>query len=99
MILRRMTMANDGYIKKSDAEEALWALRKGYRKAEEKCAVGGCIIEIQDLPTVDAVEVVRCKDCDNTCSGNNGLVCTIWGCGTYPDSYCSYGERKDNDQK
>lgn len=50
-------MANDGYIKKSDAEEALWALRKGYRKTEEKCAVGGCILKIQDLPIVYAVEV------------------------------------------
>jgi rubrerythrin len=47
------------YIKKSDAETALLALRKGYRKTEEKCAVDGCILEIKDLPTVDAAEVVH----------------------------------------
>jgi hypothetical protein len=35
------------------------ALRKGYRRTEEKCAVDGCILEIKDLPTVDAVEVVH----------------------------------------
>lgn len=45
-------------------------------------------------PTVDAVEVVRCKDCDNTCPGNTGLVCTIWGAGTEPEAFCSYGERR-----
>ena len=43
------------YIKKSDAEIALLALRKGYRRTEEKCAVDGCILEIKDLPTVDVV--------------------------------------------
>lgn len=48
-------MANDGYIKKRDAESALLALRKGFRSLSEKCAVGACVLEIQDLPTVDAV--------------------------------------------
>ena len=52
-------MANDGYIKKSDAESALLELRKGFRRVDEKCAVGACILEIQDLPTVNAVEVVH----------------------------------------
>lgn len=54
--------------------------------------------EIDKAPTVDAVEVIRCKDCENTCIGCNGLVCTIWGSGTYPDSYCSYGERKNDNE-
>ena len=62
--------------------------------------------EIEKMPTVDAVEVVRCKDCkhyDNTegiqwCSLNSKFA----QCGTdwhsFPeDGYCSYGERKDND--
>ena len=44
--------ANNGYIKKSDAEAALWELRKKYRRSEEKCAVGGCILAIRELPTV-----------------------------------------------
>lgn len=48
-------MINDGYIKKSDAEATLRALRKGYRNAEEKCAVGACILEIQDISTADVV--------------------------------------------
>ena len=44
----------------------------------------------------DVVPVVRCKDCDNTCPGTIGLVCTMWGCRTPPDGFCFIGERKDN---
>lgn len=43
-------------------------------------------------PTVDAVEVVKCKECVN------------WGGGdcyrqelTRPEDFCSYGERRDDD--
>ena len=46
--------------------------------------------------TVDAVEVVRCRDCEvphnkyTGCPELNGLV-------TPPDFYCPVGERKDGD--
>lgn len=43
-------------------------------------------------PTVDAVSVVRCKDCTHL----YGKLCTV--CGLLPrkpDDFCSYGERKD----
>lgn len=46
-------------IDANEAEKSLFALRKGYRKTEEKCAVGECILELRDIPTVDAVEVVH----------------------------------------
>ena len=60
-------------------------------------AVSVCTIE--DAPTVDAVEVVRCKDCKHYFHYGD----EVYGCRTYgmlktnPDSFCSYGERKDND--
>ena len=52
-------------------------------------------------PTVDAVEVVRCKDCKHfinpTCSDGlcdlDGENRIIW----LNDDFCSYGERKDNE--
>lgn len=54
---------------------------------------------IADAPTVDAVPVVRCKDCkwlydemdDYCCRSHRGLarICE--------NSFCSYGERKDGD--
>lgn len=55
---------------------------------------------ILDAPTVDAVPVVRCKDC---ISGHEqyygGLIrCNVMGCGGLkPDDFCSYGERRDSD--
>ena len=47
---------------------------------------------IDNAPTVDAVPVVRCKDC--RFSGS----CSIeeFGC-TEPDDYCSRGKRKEPD--
>lgn len=57
----------------------------------------GIVKEVLDeQPTVDAVKVVRCKDCrywddDRRCNGiENGLVREY----TQEDDFCSYGERK-----
>ena len=61
--------------------------------------------DIENAPTVDAVEVVRCKDCKWFADNNNG---EWYGCWLYNtilsnerdkpgrDDFCSYGERKDN---
>ena len=49
--------------------------------------------DIKNAPTVDAVEVVRCKDCTvphnkyTGCPELNGLV-------TPPDFFCPFGEQK-----
>ena len=59
---------------------------------------------MENAPTVDAVEVVRCRDCKRCfkhttkrnrqkmwiCMRNEVDVCVR------PDDFCSYGERKDN---
>lgn len=61
---------------------------------------------IDQMPTVDAVEVIRCKDCKHYRNHPNGL-CFLWTepydnakgykgdihC-VEPDDYCSFGERK-----
>lgn len=41
--------------------------------------------EIDDAPTIDAVEVVRCKDC----AGKK--ACDIWGVYLDDDDFCSHG--------
>lgn len=51
---------------------------------------------IEDAPTVDAVLVVRCKDCKYLCRDIVGPFC---GCGRglreiYNDTFCAYGEKK-----
>ena len=51
---------------------------------------------IEDAPTVDAVEVVRCKDCKylmfSDCYGECGKG-HMWIVSPY--DFCSYGERKE----
>ena len=62
---------------------------------------------IERAPTVDAVEVVRCKDCKYYCQDKiNGVICRHpaldfdtecfdhW-INTNPDDFCSYGELKE----
>ena len=53
---------------------------------------------LREAPTVDAAEVVRCKDCKYWQDNNDGYPheeCR-WGHGETPDAndFCSYGERK-----
>ena len=78
---------------------------------KEACAEGayGYIDakQIADAPTIDAVKIVRCKDCkhykpqkksahwENKANYCNRVV-TIK---THPDDFCSYGEQKDGDNK
>ena len=51
--------------------------------------------QIADAPTVDAVEVVRCRDCKHY---DGKWLCKISGVPSRkPCDFCSYGERKDGD--
>lgn len=47
---------------------------------------------LNDAPTVDAVEVVRCKDCvyfwDGVCTAHTDAICTD------ENEFCSWGERR-----
>ena len=71
---------------------------------------GGCHIaecfqgyeanEIVDkMPTVDAVEVVRCKDCKMRCPESVCIAkhCTLSGIPVDDDDFCSYGERREGE--
>ena len=55
------------------------------------------VCAVEAAPTIDAVPVVRCKDCrywddDGRCNGiKNGLVVDY----TDEDDFCSYGEKRD----
>jgi hypothetical protein len=59
-------------------------------------------IIIDEQPTVDAVEVVRCKDCKHWLKDVPGCTDAIGRCrfGNYmvgAAGYCVYGERKTNE--
>lgn len=55
--------------------------------------------DIDDAPTVDAVEVVRCKDCKHWYSdADTGMACEFTNMGQPDDGFCNWGERKDGEQ-
>ena len=60
-----------------------------------------CVLKptIDAMPTVDAVEVVLCKDCKHY--GDYGRVwdCKKYGAMSLPDEddFCSYGERREGE--
>lgn len=62
------------------------------------------IARIWSIHTVDAVEVVRCKNCRFSAQHDqyDPMECSKWATKwgvvyTTPDGYCHKGERKDND--
>ena len=69
--------------------------------------------QISEAPTIDAVPVVRCRECRHHRDKNEQeqqylvediLICTspdatddCWNA-VWPDHFCSYGERKENEE-
>lgn len=55
---------------------------------------------LREAPTVDAVEVIRCRECKH-CDPENHHCDHYMGTAAplrrKPDDFCSYGERKDGD--
>lgn len=49
------------------------------------------ICEVDAQTVVDAVEVVRCKDCYQSSVINDVLYCTYWGKNTDENGYCQEG--------
>lgn len=102
-----------------DADEALRLFGEEYEKTKELIHNGETQLDSLAegfteayhiikyvLPTVDAVPVVRCKDCKWFADNNDGDWFGCWLFQTIqiipedtpkPDDYCSYGERKDYD--
>ena len=84
----------DDLIKRQDAIRAV--------TTRDGC--GRCEKAIKNIPFVDAVEVVRCKDCKHWVRNGNESYgyamfcvadCSLGGQGIKkPDDFCSYGERK-----
>lgn len=95
-----------------DANEVLKSCvdEKGNYLGHDAAVVGEAV---SAAPTVDAVPVVRCKDCElwnewdsagKESLGNYVCSCAHWSVEdgavlyTRPTDYCSYGERKGGDE-
>ena len=74
-----------------------------------RCQLGGLVDVVEflnDMPTVDAVPVVRCKGCkyhyweQEPCHGKSVHYCKLphmRGVEVFKEFFCYYGERKDGD--
>ena len=107
-------MANEKWLKVIDYYAVRDAFDEEYKKTRKLIESGETHLDnlaegfteadmvLRKMLNVDAVEVVRCKDCfywgqrfgeDETfCTHRDGLANFA-----YPDDFCSYGERKDCD--
>ena len=89
-----MTMASEKRL--IDADRALKIV---YEQAAERpdayYLFDYAALILQEAPTVDAVEVVRCRDCKHY---DGKWLCKISGVPSRkPCDFCSHGERKDGD--
>ena len=70
----------------------------------EHYAYSTALREIRNAPTADVAPVVRCKDCkygDYESKPDGAMAClrTKDGFWRKETDFCSYGERKDNDER
>lgn len=81
---------------------------KLYRDEIKRCGcvpiIGSCSKDnksfkdvIDEQPTADVVEVVRCKDCLNTHLINDYPYCELWNFVLARDNFCSFGKRRENE--
>lgn len=89
------------YIKREDAidtiekYESIYKFNMSEREQGYNNALEIVAHAIGDMPSADVVEVVRCKDCKHWLSwGECGYDAYDWNA----DDYCSYAERKTNNE-
>lgn len=67
---------------------------------ERSYGVLDAYMDILSAPTIDAVPVIRCKDCKYSEHWyRDKRRCFLWhetGIDVFEDGYCNYAERKDN---
>lgn len=99
----------DDLISRAAACECIGKMIHEYREKGEYPLADGMILArrygIKRLPAVDAVPVVRCKDCKHWTQEDDDSpdwVCNKFSIGdslmyTAPEWYCADGERRDED--
>ena len=93
----------DEYIRREDALRAVQRQRGANRSPAQNEMLNRIKTDIIRAPAADVAPVVRCKDCQNW-KRNVGLTdspnghCFEHDIDTNGRDFCSYGERKDNDE-
>lgn len=93
-------MANEKRLICANALKSEFEWLKSVSNETSKDEIQEIIQRIDNAPTVDAVEVVHCKDCVHMKEQFNARYCEIWCMfnGMGDEGFCNYGERKDGDQ-
>ena len=69
-------------------------------RAVQTAAIGAVLKTIDDAPTIDAVQVVRCGECRYRelakVNRKGYTICPASGMEITDDDYCSYGERQED---
>jgi hypothetical protein len=81
-------------ISRAAALEVIEAVKNFSWSQSGKVLCGKMFSQIKDLPAVDAVPVVRCKDCRHR--GSNAICVKLW-VGTKDSFFCAFGERRDSE--
>ena len=87
-----------------DANVVLTAIDKKFHKTdpsgEEQVGFLKCRRIVRTEQTVDAVEVVRCKDCEHGVFGSKNCVtyCRLHRINTVNERFCSEGKRRNADK-
>lgn len=87
------------FNEKTDMAECLVDARTAERFSTF-CALADAV---EEMPTVDAEVVVRCKDCKylaNAAVNSNGfLICNVSDMEITLEDFCSYGEKMDRGEE
>ena len=86
------------FNEKADMSECLVDARTAERFATF-CALADAV---EEMPTVDAEVVVRCKDCEYSYDDLSGMCCShgvCVDCEVPPNFYCAYGKRRAENEK
>ena len=86
------------FNEKADMAECLIDARTAERFATF-CALADAV---EEMPTVDAEVVVRCKDCEYSYDEISYLCCShgvCVDCEVPPNFYCAYGKRRAENEK
>jgi hypothetical protein len=75
-------------------------LQKQFEKQSDKITISEVIRLVNSQPKADVVEVIRCKNCEywdkRTVNDKGFVICPVSGMEIHTEDYCSYGERKIN---
>jgi hypothetical protein len=90
---------NNDLIPRRSALTILKALKVTVKMADPVSEVEDALTSIQKVKSIDAIEVVRCRDCENRSPSPFGHPhlrwCKILGDHCSFDFFCGFGKRKE----